>query len=49
MDFSNPNRELWDYLLPFIEKYDAVILSIEDYRQKLETPQVFLPRSLRLL
>jgi trehalose synthase len=41
VDLSNLNRELWDYLLPFIEKYDAVILSIKDYKQKLKTPQVF--------
>lgn len=41
VDLSNPNRDLWNYLLPFVEKYDAVILSIEEYRQRLETPQVF--------
>jgi trehalose synthase len=41
VDLSNPNRELWSYLLPFIEKYDAVVLSIPEYRQKIETPQVF--------
>jgi trehalose synthase len=41
VDLSNPNRELWNYLVPFIEKYDAVILSIEDYKKKLDTPQVF--------
>jgi trehalose synthase len=41
IDLSNPNRRLWHYLAPFIEKYDAVILSIKDYRQRLKTPQVF--------
>jgi len=41
IDLSHPNRELWNYLLPFIEKYDAVILSIKDYRQELKTPQLF--------
>src|SRR4030066_208405 len=41
IDLTNPNRELWDYLVPFIEKYDAVILSIKDYKQKLKTPQLF--------
>jgi trehalose synthase len=41
IDLSNPNRRLWHYLAPSIEKYDAVILSIKDYRQKLKTPQVF--------
>jgi len=41
IDLSNPNRELWDYLSPFVEKYDAVILSCEEYAQKLKTPQLF--------
>jgi trehalose synthase len=41
VDLSNLNRELWDSLLPFIEKYDTVILSIKDYKQKLKTPQLF--------
>src|SRR3990170_593433 len=30
VDLSNPNKELWNYLVPFIEKYDVVILSIKD-------------------
>jgi trehalose synthase len=41
VDLSNPNKELWNYLTPFIEKYDAVIFSIKDYKKKLKTPQVF--------
>ena len=41
IDLSNPDAGLWGYLSPFVEKYDAVILSIPEYRQKLETPQVF--------
>ena len=41
VDLSNPDKELWSYLAPFIEKYDAVISSIIDYKQKLKTPQVF--------
>lgn len=32
VDLSNPNKELWDYLVPYIERYDAVIFSIEEYR-----------------
>jgi trehalose synthase len=42
VDLTNPNRELWDYLTPFIEKYDAIILSIKDYVQNLKTPTVFI-------
>jgi trehalose synthase len=30
VDLSHPNRELWDYLAQFVEKYDAVILSSRD-------------------
>ena len=41
IDLTKPNSELWNYLAPTIEKYDAVVLSLEEYRQKLETPQLF--------
>jgi trehalose synthase len=41
IDLTNPNDELWDYLAPFVEKYDAVILTLEEYRRQLQTPQVF--------
>lgn len=41
IDFSNPNKELWNYLKIFAEQYDAVIFSIDDYQQSLSTPQLF--------
>ncbi len=41
IDLSSPEPELWKYLTPFIEKYDAVILSRREYRQNLNTPQLF--------
>lgn len=41
IDLSSPHPALWNYLVSFIEKYDVVILSSEDYAQKLETPQLF--------
>ena len=41
VDLSNPEPELWKYLTQFIEDYDAVILSREEYRQDIKTPQVF--------
>jgi len=41
IDLSHPNRQLWNYMLPFVEKYDAVILSSRDYAQEMNTPQVF--------
>ncbi len=41
VDLTKPNRKLWQYLAPFIEKYDAVILSVKDYKKRLKTPQFF--------
>lgn len=41
IDLSNPNPELWQYLVSFVEKYDAAILSINEYRQNLSIPQLF--------
>lgn len=42
IDLTSPNRELWDYLAPTIEKYDAVIFSLKEYAQNIKTPQVFI-------
>lgn len=42
VDMSSPNAELWKYLTPVVEKYDAVVLSLEEYKQDLKTPQVFI-------
>jgi trehalose synthase len=41
IDLSSPDQELWNYLVQFIEKYDAVILSSKDYKQDLKTSQLF--------
>lgn len=41
IDLSNPNPDLWNYFKPHIEQYDAAIFSIKEYRQQLDTPQVF--------
>jgi trehalose synthase len=41
IDLSSPNKNLWNYLVQFVEKYDAVVLSNKDYKQNLETPQLF--------
>jgi trehalose synthase len=41
VDLSNPHQQVWDYLVPYIEKYDAVILSSRSYAQNIETPQLF--------
>lgn len=41
VDLTNPHAELWNYLAPIIERYDAVVFSLQEYRQQLDTPQVF--------
>ncbi|NIR52789.1 glycosyltransferase [candidate division KSB1 bacterium] len=41
IDLTKPHTEMWNYLLPFIEKYDAVIMSCREYAQKLSKPQFF--------
>lgn len=41
IDLTNPNKDLWNYLVPTIEKYDAVIFSLKDYAKKLKTPEVY--------
>jgi trehalose synthase len=42
VDLSRPNTELWSYLAPLIERYDAVVLSPPAYAQKLAAPQRFI-------
>lgn len=41
VDLTSPNKDLWNYMVPFIEKYDAVILTLREYAKKLKTPQLF--------
>lgn len=44
VDLTQPHPDLWRYLSGFIERYDAVIVSLEEYKQALQTPQFcFLP------
>jgi trehalose synthase len=42
VDLSQPHRELWGYLAPFIERYDAVVVSLPEYAQKIAAPQRFI-------
>ena len=42
IDLSAPNMELWTYLRPLIERYDAVVLSSPEYAQKLDVSQRFI-------
>lgn len=42
VDLSHPNPEIWGYLRGFIDEYDAVVLSLPEYRQELGPPQVYI-------
>ncbi|MFP4529636.1 MAG: glycosyltransferase, partial [Candidatus Kapaibacterium sp.] len=44
LDMSDPHKELFNYLKDFVEMYDSVIYSIDEYHQGLETPELtFMP------
>ncbi len=42
VDLSAPDPHLWDYLTSWIEHYDAVVVSLPEYAQKLTTPQRYI-------
>jgi trehalose synthase len=42
VDLSHPNPEVWNYLKPYVEQYDAVVLSLPEYARELASPQVFI-------
>ncbi|MCH8003989.1 MAG: glycosyltransferase [Nanoarchaeota archaeon] len=47
IDLSAPNQMLWDYLKPFIEKYDKTIVSMEQYKkQDLQKEQHIIAPSI---
>lgn len=46
VDLTEPHSELWQYLAGFVEQYDAVILSLEEYARDLATPQLFFPPAI---
>lgn len=41
IEFSNPSKKLWRYLIPFVEQFDAAIFSIHEYGKNLKIPQYF--------
>ena len=42
IDLSNPSPELWKYLKSFIEKYDELVVSTEEYKKILTIPQTII-------
>jgi len=44
IDLSNPNPDVWGFLRPFIEQYDAAIFSAQSFTRQLPIPQyLFYP------
>jgi trehalose synthase len=44
IDLSNPNPAVWEFLRPFVEKYDAAIFSSQSFARQLPIPQyLFYP------
>lgn len=39
IDLTSPNDALWQYLRNFIDRYDAVVVSIPEYAQRIRPPQ----------
>ncbi len=42
VDLTRPDREVWNYLASFIERYDLVVLHLPEYARRLRVPQRFV-------
>jgi trehalose synthase len=43
IDISNPNKEVWEYLKGFIQKYDHFVVSLPEYKKDdLDIPQTII-------
>ena len=44
IDLANPNPEVWGFLRPFVEQYDAAVFSSQSFARQLPIPQyLFYP------
>ncbi len=44
IDLSNPDPQVWEFLRPFVERYDAAIFSSQSFARQLPIPQyLFYP------
>jgi trehalose synthase len=46
IDLSTPRDQVWNFLRPFIEQYDAVIFSSANFTQSLPVKQFLIPPSI---
>jgi trehalose synthase len=42
VDLSTPDPNVWRFLRPYIERYDATVVSLPEYAQDLRVPQHFI-------
>ncbi len=46
IDISRPQPEAWEFLKPYVEKYDAAVVSSPAFAQKLPIPQIVIAPSI---
>ncbi|MGE5568311.1 MAG: glycosyltransferase [Rhodospirillales bacterium] len=46
IDISNPQREVWDFLQPYVARYDAAVFSMPDFARQLPLPQYMVAPSI---
>ncbi len=46
IDISQPTAQAWEFLEPYVERYDASIFSMPDFAQELPNPQYMIPPSI---
>jgi len=46
IDVSTPDARVWNFLKPYVEKYDASIFSMPDFAQQLPIPQFMVAPSI---
>lgn len=46
IDFSNPNKKIWQFLKKYIEQYNSSVFSAPAFARKLRIPQVLISPSI---
>jgi trehalose synthase len=46
IDVSTPDSQVWNFLKPYVEQYDASIFSMPDFAQQLSIPQFMVAPSI---
>ncbi len=46
IDLSTPNAKIWDFLKPWVERYDASVFSSPSFAQQLAIPQALVTPSI---